>query len=121
MITITLHIKPLSVNAAFQGRRFSTPEKTAYETRLRWSIPKVAVVGNPYYKVEYDFYLKNFALTDWDNCVKITQDCLVKKGVISDDRLIVHAVVRKFPTKSDKIVIRIEACTLEGDEMGTTV
>ena len=35
MTTITLHVKPLSTNAAWQGRRFSTPAKKDYEAALR--------------------------------------------------------------------------------------
>ena len=112
MLTLTLHVKPLSTNKAWRGRHFSTAAKTEYETRLRWSLPKVAVVGKPYYRVLYDFHLVNFALTDWDNCVKVTQDCLVDRGIISDDRKIVDARVRKFPAKADKIVVSIEGCEL---------
>lgn len=108
---ITLNIKPLTVNQAWQGRRFSTPAKTAYEGALRLLLPKVAVPG-PYYRVEYDFYLVQFALTDWDNLCKVLQDCLVKRGIITDDRFIVDARVRKFPAKADHFVIRIEGCTL---------
>lgn len=113
MTTITLPIKPLTVNQAWQGRRFSTPAKTAYEANLRLLLPKVAVVGAPYYRVEYDFHLRTFALSDWDNLCKVLQDCLVKRGIITDDRFIVDARVRKFPAKADRIVVRIEACKLQ--------
>lgn len=109
---ITLNIKPLSTNAAWQGRRFSTKAKGAYENTLRLLLPKVSVVGGPYYRVGFDFHLKNFALTDYDNCIKVTQDCLVKRGIITDDRLIVDARIRKFPAKADSIVVTIEACAL---------
>lgn len=113
MLTLTLHVKPLSINDATRGRHFPTAAKTEYETRLRYSLPKVAVVGKPYYCVEYDFHLVRFSTTDWDNCVKVLQDCLVKSGIISDDSKIVDAHVRKFPAKADKIVIRINPCELE--------
>lgn len=116
MLTLTLFVKPLSVNDAFRGRHFPTAAKKTFEQRLQWSLPKVAVVGKPYYRVAYDFHLKNFALTDWDNCVKITQDCLVRRGIISDDRLIIEALVRKFPAKADKIVVSIEGWDLKANE-----
>lgn len=115
MLTLTLHVKPLSVNDAFRGRHFPTTAKKDYEQRLAWSLPKVAVVGNPYYRVAYDFHLVRFSTTDWDNCVKVTQDCLVKRGILSDDRLVVEATVRKFPAAKDRIVVRIEGCGLDGD------
>lgn len=112
MLTLTLHVKPLSINDATRGRHFPTAAKTEYETRLRWSLPKVVVVGKPYYRIAYDFHLVRFALTDWDNIVKVTQDCLVKRGIIKDDRLIIEARVRKFPAKKDRIVVSIEGCEL---------
>jgi len=113
VLILTLHIKPLTVNRAWRGRHFSTTAKKQFETRLHWSLPKVAVVGKPFYRVEYDLHLVNFAAMDWDNCCKVLQDCLVKKGIISNDAKIVDARVRKFPAKADKVVVRIEGCELE--------
>lgn len=110
---ITLNIKPLTVNQAWQGRRFSTPAKTAYEGALRLLLPNKAIPGGPYYRVEYDFHLVRFSTTDWDNLCKVLQDCLVKRGIISDDRLIVDARIRKFPAKENRIVVTIEACGLD--------
>ena len=116
MLEMTLYIKPLTVNRAWRGRRFSTAAKTEYETRLRFSLPKVAVVGKPYYKVAYDFHLINFSRTDGANLEKVLTDCLVKRGIIKDDRYIVEYCIRKFPAKKDRIVIRIEpAGPPEGD------
>lgn len=118
MLTLTLHVKPLSINDAHVGRHIPTRAKADYETRLRWSLPKVAVAGAPYYRISYDFHLVNFALTDYDNLVKITQDCLVNRGILTDDRLIVDARIRKFPAKVDKIVVTVEGCGLEPVEPG---
>ena len=61
MLTLTLDVKPLTVNRAWRGRHFSTPAKTQFETRLHYSLPKVAVVGKPFYRIEYDLHLVNFA------------------------------------------------------------
>ncbi len=110
MLTLTLHVKPLTINRAWRGRHFSTPEKTAFETRLHYLLPKASVVGKPFYRIEYDLHLVNFSAMDWDNCCKVLQDCLVKKGIISDDSKIVDARVRKFRAKSDRVVVRIEGC-----------
>ncbi|MES2155416.1 MAG: RusA family crossover junction endodeoxyribonuclease [bacterium] len=112
MLILTLHVKPLSTNAAWRGRHFPTAAKTEYETRLRLSLPKVAVVGKPYYRIGFDFYLKNFAQIDYDNCLKVTQDCLVKRGILTDDCKIIDARIRKFPAKADRIVIRLEGMEL---------
>jgi Holliday junction resolvase RusA-like endonuclease len=113
MLTLTLHVKPLTTNRAWRGRHFSTPEKEAFETRLHWSLPKASVAAKPYYRVEYDLHLVNFAAMDWDNCIKVLQDCLVRKGIISDDSKIIDARVRKFPSKADKIVVTIWPCGLD--------
>ena len=111
MLTITINRKPLSVNDAWQGRRFSTPAKKDYEAVMRLLLPNTPVTG-PYYRVEYDFHLIRFATTDWDNLVKVTQDCLVKRGIITDDRHIIDARVRKYKAVTDKIIIRIRGCEL---------
>lgn len=113
MLVLNLNLKPLSINDAFRGRHFPTTAKKVYEQLLRFSLPNVAVVGEPYYRVEYDFHLVRFSTTDWDNCVKVLQDCIVKRGIISDDRLIVDARVRKFPAKADRITVKIEGCSME--------
>ena len=77
---------------------------------MRLALPKIVVPPGPYYRVSYEFHLRSFALTDWDNCVKVTQDCVVNRGIITDDRLIIEARVRKFPAKKDRIVVEIESC-----------
>ena len=99
-------IKALSANKAWQGRRFSTPEKKQYERTLALLLPRTKVPG-PYYRVVYNFYLSNFALTDWDNLIKPFQDSLVKQGIISDDRFILEATVRKFEVEEDRIEVEI--------------
>ena len=111
-IRFSVRIKPLSINAAFQGRRFNTPAKKQYERALALLLATFREVEGPYYRVRYDFYLKNFAMTDWDNLVKPFQDCLVKSGIISDDRRIIEATVRKFRAEKDSIIAEIEGVEL---------
>ena len=110
---IILNLKPLSVNEAWKGRRFSTPAKKQFEAAVRYSLPKVEVRRAPYYRVAYDFFLVNFALTDGANLEKVLTDCLVKRGVIQDDRYIVDYRIRKFPSDKDRIEISVEPCALE--------
>ena len=109
---IRVDIKPLSSNQAWQGRRFSTKAKTQFENAMRLLLPAAHVRANPFYSVAYNFYLVNFSRTDADNLVKTTQDCLVKRGIISDDRLVIDSRVRKFPSESDRIEIEIEGVSL---------
>ena len=108
MLKIRVDIKPLSSNMAWQGRRFSTKAKTQFENAMRLLLPSTKVCGRPHYRVAYDFHLVNFARTDVDNLIKTTQDCLVKRGIISDDRMIVSLAARKFKSEKDRIEITIE-------------
>ena len=107
-IHITLPIKPLSINAAFQGRRFKTKAANQYDKTLQMLLPhKDHGIKSEYYSVFYNFYLKNFAMTDADNLIKVLQDNLVKKGLISDDRKICEYSIKKFKADEDKIEISI--------------
>ena len=62
-----------------------------------------AKVDGEYFAVTFKFHLKNFAMTDEDNLVKLLQDCMVKKGMIKDDRRIVRHILEKYPSDIDRI------------------
>ncbi len=96
----TVRIKPLSINAAFQGRRFKTKECNTYCNTLALMLPCTASTGE-YYSVHIKFHLKNFAMTDADNLVKLLVDVMVKKGMIRDDRYIAKYILEKFPADID--------------------
>ena len=101
-----LYVKPLSVNAAYQGRRFSTKEKKLFDRTVAAILPNCRVDGE-YYRVLFDFHLTNFGGTDQDNLIKVLQDCIVRRGIISDDRRIVEHRIRKFPSDKNYIVVGI--------------
>ena len=69
-------------------------------------MPKTLVPG-PYYRIDYEFHLVHFSTTDWDNLIKVNQDFLAKLGIITDDRFIIDARVRKFKAEKDRIEIEI--------------
>ena len=106
---ILLPIKPLSVNRAFQGRRFKTKEHNQFCKMLVYHL-------RPYKKgcfkgllhVEYRFYLKNFKMVDIDNLIKPLQDCLVANNIIEDDRYIIGMIASKYPAEHDRIEIEIK-------------
>lgn len=108
---IELPIRPLSVNQAWAGRRFNTPAKDQFERIVGLLLPKIHIPG-PFYRVAYDFHLVYFATTDYDSGIKVLQDCLVKKKIITDDKHIVEARIRKFKADKDSISIEIEGVTL---------
>ena len=103
-ISLKIDIKPLSVNAAFQGRRFKTKDCKAYEKLLWFKLPRKPMLTGEV-EVWFDFFLVNYAMTDISNLVKITEDILVKKKYIQDDRKVVKMHLSK--TKSDKDMMTI--------------
>jgi len=106
---ILLPIKPLSVNKAYQGRRFKTKEHKNF-------CKNVGLLLSTYNKeqfkgllhIEYRFFMKNFKMVDIDNLIKPIQDCLVANNIIEDDRFIVGMIASKYPAKHDKIQIEIK-------------
>src|ERR1700749_4675964 len=70
-------IKPLSINQAWQGKRFKTAEYIRYEETLINSLPDIQLPEAPY-EIYFKFGFSSSA-SDWDNCVKTTQDVLSKR------------------------------------------
>lgn len=106
-----LDAKPLSVNRAWQGRRFKSLEYKVYERRIAALLQQCGVKKvEGRVQITYRFCLKNYALTDADNLVKPLQDILVKMGAIDDDRFIDRYVIEKCKTDGDgQIIIEIES------------
>ncbi len=65
----TIECTPLSVNAAWQGRRYKTKAYQAYEMEVFALIPShlrgAAIEG--LVQIEYRFHLKHHKTTDYDN------------------------------------------------------
>lgn len=77
-----IHIKPLSVNAAYRGRRFSTPELEAFKESLWYLLPKIEV---PIGKLEVWYVFGVSSLNaDGDNHIKAFQDVLQDKYGFND-------------------------------------
>lgn len=91
-----IEIKPLSVNEAWQGRRFKTNKYKSYEKELILKLKPYNIPLAPY-KVYYEFGLSNMC-SDWDNCIKQAQDILQKKYLFND-KDIIEAHVKKVKVK----------------------
>lgn len=117
-LVINLPIKPLSVNAAFQGRRFKTKESKEFDRAVQTLLlqHKKSIHPIDKYVVEYHFFLTNAGNTDLDNCVKCLQDNLVKAGMISDDRKIYFSSQKKEKAQTNSVMVKISAL-----KSGTTV
>ena len=98
-------IKPLSVNQAWQGRRFKTPKYKQYERDMLTILPKLTV---PDKKLELvvEFGLSS-KLADVDNPVKCFVDCLQKKYNFNDSR-IYKMTITKVDVKKGKEFIEFE-------------
>ena len=104
-----LPVKPLSINECFQGRHVKTRACRVYDKTLDLLLLqfKREIVRCEWYEVFYNFHIVNFALTDWDNMVKILQDGLKRNGYFTDDRRIKRAHVEKFRSAVDRVEVEI--------------
>lgn len=101
---VMIHIKPLSINKAFQGRRFKTKDYEAYERCLsRMSLPNIKIPEGKL-EIHLQFGFSNKA-SDWDNPVKLFQDFLQKRYGFNDKK-IYKAVVEKFDVDKGKDYIK---------------
>lgn len=103
-ITIFKQIKPLSVNNAFQGRRFKTNAYKAYEQELLYTLP-AKTLPKPPFSIEFEFGFSN-PKADWDNPVKVLQDVLQKKYNFNDADIF-EAAVRKVKVKKGQEFFRV--------------
>lgn len=106
MIQTEIEIKPLSVNKAWQGKRFKTQDYKSFEQEFLYTIGKHKMVKGEI-EVVLEFYIKNDKATDIDNCVKTCLDCIVKAGMIEDDRKIRHLDIYKYHSTRERINIVI--------------
>jgi len=79
---IKIEIKPLSVNDAWRGRRFKTPEYKKYEKLVLMMLPKKTIEDKPL-KVSLIFGFSSNA-SDLDNPTKLVLDIFQKKYGIDD-------------------------------------
>ena len=89
-----LNIKPLSVNEAWQGRRFKTDKYKKYESDILLLLPNTLKIPTQNIRLFIEFGFSNNA-SDIDNCLKPFLDCLQKKYGFND-KLINELNVRKI-------------------------
>ena len=108
-LRILLPIKPLSVNEAWQGKRFKTKKYISYEKEILFSLPISTLPASPY-KVYYEFGFSNVQ-SDLDNPVKLIQDLLQKKYGFND-KDIMEANVKKVIVKKGAEYIKLTIETI---------
>ena len=80
-----IDIKPLSVNEAWQGKRFKTKKYLAYEKEVLLKLPAMRMPKAPYV-VTLEFGFSN-AASDIDNPTKLVLDLIQKKYKINDKHI----------------------------------
>jgi Holliday junction resolvase RusA-like endonuclease len=103
-----VNTKPISINYAFQGRRFKNKAYKDYEELLLWILKEYkGEIAKSWYKIEFDFHMKNYKMADISNCIKVTEDIIVKAGIVKDDKYCVDLHVKKFKAEKDWFEFRI--------------
>jgi Holliday junction resolvase RusA-like endonuclease len=102
---IKIEIKPLSVNEAWQGKRFKTSKYCQYEKNCLFLMPKTFIPLPPY-KLLIEVGFSNTA-SDIDNICKPFIDILQKKYLIND-KDIFELNIKKFIVKKGKEYISYE-------------
>lgn len=83
-------IKPLSVNKAWQGRRFKSDDYKRYEQTLLIILPKIDIPEG-YLQLNLEFGFSSKA-SDFDNPLKMFIDCLQKRYGFND-KLIKRCII----------------------------
>ena len=105
MIQFKLNQKPLSVNEAWQGKRFKTPAYKSYEKAMLLTMPKGKIDTEQMLRVEFFFGFSNKA-SDLDNPVKLLMDIAQKKYGFNDKN-VYELNVRKCIVKKGEEFIQM--------------
>lgn len=100
-----INIKPLSVNQAWQGRRFKTDKYKSYEKELLYLLPNRknfgCLDGNLRIDIKFGFSSKS---SDIDNPVKPLLDILQKKYKFNDSQIYELHVKKTVVDKGDEFI-----------------
>jgi Holliday junction resolvase RusA-like endonuclease len=105
MIQFKIYEKPLSVNLAWQGKRFKTPAYKEYEKGMLLNMPRAKIEKDQILRVEFFFGFSNKA-SDLDNPVKLLMDIAQKKYCF-DDKMVYELNVRKCIVKKGEEFIHM--------------
>lgn len=100
-----IHIKPLSTNSLWQGRKYKTKDYDDYIRDLLLLLPKTLNIDKE--NIYLKFYLKKatYNKSDVDNLIKPVLDIMKKKGLIEDDKFIKKITAEKIESDEFKIEI----------------
>lgn len=95
-----IKVKPLSVNQAWQGRRYKTKLYQQYERIMLAALPNLSIPNGPL-SVSLTFGFSNRA-SDLDNPVKPMLDILQKRYRFNDSRVYTLTVYKKIVPKGQE-------------------
>ena len=110
-----INIKPLTVNQAWQGRRFKTKQYKEYEKEMLLLLGSMHIPEGPLFLM-MRVGLSN-KLSDIDNVAKPTIDILQKKYGFNDNRIYKLQLIKEIVKKGDEF-IHIEFKEMEVSSMG---
>ncbi len=93
-----ISIKPLSINKAFQGRRFKTQDYRSYEQWLMLLLPNIKLPKDIKISMTIERHFSNEA-QDIDSSVKLTLDVLQKKWWFNDKQIYQLNMTKKIVPK----------------------
>lgn len=97
-----ISIKPLSVNKAWQGRRYKTQEYKKYESDVLAILPDYEIPsGDLCIYLEFGF---SNTQSDWDNPIKPFVDILQLKYQFNDNRIYKAEVIKTKVKKGKEFI-----------------
>lgn len=103
MIEFKIKQKPLSVNEAWQGKRFKTQAYKQYEKDVLLLMPKACIYQDQMLRVEFFFGFSNKA-SDLDNPVKLLMDIAQKKYGFNDKNVFELNVRKCLVKKGEEFI-----------------
>ena len=103
MIQFKLNEKPLSINEAWQGKRFKTPIYKSYQETILLTMPKGKVDSDEMLRIEFFFGFSNKA-SDLDNPVKLLLDIAQKKYGFNDKNVFELNVRKCIVKKGEEFI-----------------
>jgi Holliday junction resolvase RusA-like endonuclease len=97
-----IDIKPLSVNAAWQGKRYKTKEYQSYERAVMFMLPKLKLPEPPFIlTLEFGF---SSVLADLSNPIKLFEDILQKKYGFNDKEIYKIVATKTHTKKGNEFI-----------------
>lgn len=99
----TLNVKPISLNHAYRGRRFRTPELEAFKIEMNVKLPRMEIPDGKL-AVTFAFGVSSKA-SDLDNLVKATQDAIADKYGFDDRRIYALSASKSDVPKGEEYIM----------------